>query len=123
MSPLYPVRSRHLAARMFEGEMMIMSSKDSTLFNLDDVGSVIWAAADGRTSLEEIVADKVCTQFDTTPEVAFPDAESFVRELAALGILELPEAPIEEVNQSPVASNQSPVKSEPTAGSREQGGK
>jgi hypothetical protein len=116
MSPLYPVRSRNLAARMFEGEMMIMSSRNATLFNLDDVGSVIWAAADGRTSLEEIVADKVCAQYDVTLEVALPDAESFVRELAAHGIMELSETPIE---QSSVASRQSPEKAGPTADSED----
>jgi hypothetical protein len=93
MNPVYPARSKQVAARMLGGEMMIMSPTDVTLFNLNDVGSVIWNAADGRTSLEEIVA-RLCDEFDVTPEAARHDAETFVEELAAHGILHLSDQPI-----------------------------
>ena len=108
MSLLYPARSSHIAARMLAGEMMIMSSRDATLFNLDDVGSVIWEAADGHTPLEEIVVSHVCAQFDVAPEVALPDAESFVRELAAHGIMELSDRPVEEGSGLEKAAANSP---------------
>ena len=62
MSPLYIARSREIAARVLDGEMMIMSSRDSTLFSLNEVGTMIWQAADGATSLEEIVAQRVCAR-------------------------------------------------------------
>jgi len=65
------------------------------LFSLNDVGLVIWQAADGRTSLEEIVKEKVCAEFDVTPEEALKDAETFVRELAGHGILSVSDHPIE----------------------------
>ena len=61
MNPVYLTRSKQVAARMLGGEMMIMSARDSTLFNLNDVGTVIWQAADGRTSLDEIVA-RLCAR-------------------------------------------------------------
>ena len=94
MPPLYIARSREIAARELDGEMMIMSARDSTLFNLNEVGRAIWQAADGITPLEEIVARKVCTEFQVEPAEALKDAEEFVRELAEHGILVLSEQPI-----------------------------
>src|SRR5207245_7790618 len=94
MSPLYIARSTEIAARQLGGEMMIMSARDSTLFSLNDVGSVIWQAADGQTALEEIVERKVCAEFDVDPAEALKDAESFVRELAEHGILLVSQEPV-----------------------------
>ena len=96
MSSLYIAKSTEIAARRLGDEMIIMSARDSTLFSLDDVGLVIWEAADGRTPLEEIVKEKVCAEFDVTLEEALKDAESFVRELAGHGILILSETPLSE---------------------------
>jgi hypothetical protein len=97
MSPLYIARSHEIAARELDGEMMIMSVRDSTLFNLNDVGTVIWQAADGATSLEEIVAQKICVEFEVEPAEAFKDAEAFVRELAEHGIMLLSDQPIKSI--------------------------
>jgi hypothetical protein len=94
MSALYIARSNQIAARALGGEMMIMSARDSTLFNLNDVGTVIWEAADGQTPLEEIVAQKVCAEFDVEPAEALRDAESFVKELAEHGIMIVSDNPI-----------------------------
>jgi hypothetical protein len=93
MSPLYIAKSSDIAARQLGDEMIIMSARDSTLFSLNDVGLVIWEAADGCTPLEEIVKEKVCSEFAVTPEEALKDAESFVRELAGHGILILSDKP------------------------------
>lgn len=94
MKPLYPARRNQIAARMLDGEMMIMSARDSTLFSLNGVGSVIWAAADGRTPLSEIVTQTVCAEFEVEREEALKDAESFVRDLSEHGILMLSDRPI-----------------------------
>ena len=96
MSPLYIARSRDIAARMLGGEMMIMSARDSVLFTLNEVGTAIWQAADGATSLEQIVRQKLCTEFAVEPEEALKDTEAFVRELAQHGILIVSEKPIKE---------------------------
>jgi hypothetical protein len=95
MSPLYIARSREIAARELDGEMMIMSARDSRLFNLNELGTILWQAADGSTTLKEIVEQRICPQFEVEPEVALKDAEAFVRELAEHGILVLSERPIE----------------------------
>jgi hypothetical protein len=96
MSSVYPARSPQIAARMLGGEMMIMSPRDASLFNLNDVGSVIWNAADGRTSLDDIVT-LLCREFDVERDVARRDAEAFIEELAAHGILLLSDLPAEIV--------------------------
>jgi hypothetical protein len=97
VSPLYIARSHEIGARALDGEMMIMSVRDSTLFNLNEVGTVIWQAADGATSLEEIVAQKICVEFEVEPAEAFKDAEAFVRELAEHGIMLLSDQPIKSI--------------------------
>ena len=94
MTALYIARSREIAARELDGEMMIMSARDSTLFNLNAVGTAIWNAADGTTSLKDIVQHRVCAEFDVEPAQALEDAENFVRELAEHGILVLSEQPL-----------------------------
>jgi hypothetical protein len=91
---VYIARSTALAARALDGEMMIMSAKDSTLFTLNPVGTVIWQAADGKTPLAEIVEQKICPEFEIAPEEALKDAEEFVNNLASHGILSVADSPI-----------------------------
>jgi Coenzyme PQQ synthesis protein D (PqqD) len=90
---LYVTRSKRVAARMLGDEMMVMSARDSTLFTLNPVASIIWNAADGRTTLGEIVATRVCPEFDVEPEEALRDAKLFAQELAEHGILTLSQEP------------------------------
>lgn len=96
MAEKYIVRSSAIAARKLGGEMMIMSAVDSTFFTLNEVATVIWQAADGRTPLSEIVERRVCQEFDVEPEVAWQDAEQFVTELSQHGILLVSDRPIPE---------------------------
>ena len=95
MNAVYIARSKAVAARVLDGEMMIMSAKDSTLFTLNLVGTLIWQAADGQTTLAEIVETKVCPEFDVEPDDAIKDAEAFVSDLASHGILHISGAPID----------------------------
>jgi hypothetical protein len=97
LSPIYIARSTAVAARSLDGEMMIMSAKDSTLFSLNPVGAAIWQAADGKMTLEEIVEQKICSEFDVDRADAMKDAESFVNGLADHGILAVSSEPIEAV--------------------------
>ena len=93
MSETYVARSEQTAARLLDGEMIIMSALDSTLFNLNRVATLIWQAADGRTPLSEIVREHICGEFDVPLDVAYRDAEEFVRELASHGILTVLDGP------------------------------
>ena len=97
MSSLYFIQSREIAARVLDGEMMIMSTRDSTLFNLNELGTIIWQAADGVTPLDDVVAQKVCPEYEVERAEALADAEAFVRELAEHGILEVSEQPMAKI--------------------------
>jgi len=94
MSAIYITRATEVAARSLDGEMMIMSGKNSTLFTLNPVGTIIWQSADGKTTLEEIVENRICAEFEVNPEEALKDAESFVNDLASHGIIVVSDVPI-----------------------------
>jgi predicted RecB family endonuclease len=88
----YVARSSEIAARRLGNEMMIMSGRDSTLFSLNEVATVIWEAADGLTALDEIV-QRVCQEFDVELVEALRDAEALVEGLAGHGVVVLSDSP------------------------------
>jgi hypothetical protein len=96
----YVARSTAIAARPLGDEMMVMSATNSTLFTLNEVASVIWQAADGVTPLDQIVATKICAQYDIALELALKDAEALVEDLAAHGILLLSDQPLPQAGTS-----------------------
>jgi len=100
MSKLYMARNPRAAARSLDGEMMIMSGRDSTLFTLNKTATILWQSADGATSLDEIVEKKICTEFEVGPSEALADAEALARELANHEILQISEAPITQQNRA-----------------------
>jgi hypothetical protein len=91
---LYVARSTRIAARKLDDEMMIMSAVDSTLFSLNKTATMVWEAADGSSTLEEIVQREICLRFNVALTDALRDAEECVRELAEHGILLLSEEPL-----------------------------
>ena len=93
MTTCFPKRAPRLAAREFDGEVIIMNPDDSVLFELNETASAIWLAADGRTSLEEIVARHIVPAFDVDPAEASRDAAEFAQSLARHSILLLLERP------------------------------
>jgi hypothetical protein len=97
----YVARSTAIAARVLGEETMVMSATNSTLFTLDEVATIIWESADGATPLEEIVANKICTQYDITPEIALKDAEGLVERLAEHGLVLLSDKPIAQSAAAP----------------------
>lgn len=94
MSKIYVARNPRVAARSLDGEMMIMSGRDSTLFTLNKTATILWQAADGATPLDEIVKLRICAEFEVEPAEALQDAETLARELATHEILEISEEPI-----------------------------
>jgi hypothetical protein len=91
---MYVARSPRIAARMLGEEMLVMSGRDSTLFTLNPTATVLWQAADGATPLDEIVACRICTEFEVKPEDAVRDAEELAENLAKHGILLISDHPI-----------------------------
>jgi len=91
---LYVARTKNIAARMIGDEMIVMCGGDSTLYSLNPVASIIWNAADGVTPLDEIVANRVCSEYDIAAEEALRDAEMFARDLATHGIFLISDEPL-----------------------------
>lgn len=104
MKNCYIARSRNVAARQLGEEMIMMSAADSTLFNLNAVAAVIWQSADGKTPLAEIVEHQICSTFAVEFDEALRDAEQFVSDLAAHGILLLSDSPILDSKASALAT-------------------
>ena len=91
---IYVARNPRVAARSLDGEMMIMSGRDSTLFTLNKTATILWQSADGATPLEQIVQQKICAEFQVEPGEALRDAETLARDLASHGVLQISEEPI-----------------------------
>lgn len=96
MRDFYPRRAANLASRILQGEAVIMNPADSTMFNLNETATAIWLAADGTSTLREIVEREVCAGCDVDAEAALCDAEEFARELEAHSILTLSALPAPE---------------------------
>jgi hypothetical protein len=100
MSEQYLAKSTAIAARVLGDEAIIMSTIDSTLFSLNATGTVIWEAADGKTPVSSILAEKVCAAFDVSFEEAAADASVFIKQLEEHGILRVSDQPIPEKEAS-----------------------
>jgi hypothetical protein len=97
----YVARNLEVAARRLGDELMILSARDSMLFTLNDAAAMIWEAADGKTRLDEIVAGRICAEFDVALEAALEDAEELAEQLAAQGLLMMSDQPMGEAGSPP----------------------
>jgi hypothetical protein len=97
MSTVYVARNPRVAARILDGEMMIMSGRDSTLFTLNRTATILWESADGTTPLDRIVEQRICSEYDVEAAQALQDAEALARELASHDILQISDQPITQM--------------------------
>jgi hypothetical protein len=96
----YIARSPRIAARKLGEEMLVMAAQNSTLFTLNPTATILWQAADGVTTLDEIVNRHICPEFEVQPEDAIRDAQTLAEDLAQHGILLISEEPIASPNQA-----------------------
>jgi hypothetical protein len=101
----YIARATNVAARMIDGEMMIMSGADSSLYSLNATASILWQAADGVTPLVQIVERHICADYAVDPATALRDAEELSEELARQGILQISDAPFPDPGLASKASS------------------
>ena len=94
----YIARATDVAARMIGDELMIMSSRTSSLFSLNETAAILWEAADGITPLAEIVDQRLCGTFEIDAETAMRDTEELATQLAEHGILRLSDQPLIDPN-------------------------
>ena len=101
----YVARATNVAARMIDGEMMIMSGVDSSLYSLNATASILWQAADGVTPLAQIVERHICADYAVDPATALHDAEELSEDLARQGIFQISDAPIPDPGPPSKASS------------------
>jgi hypothetical protein len=77
----YLVRNPALAWREMGAEIVIISSEDSRIHELNETASVVWKHADGTRTVDELAA-KLASEFDVEFEAARADVAEL---LAALG--------------------------------------
>ncbi len=101
MNEIYVAQGERLAARRLENDTVILCPDDSGLFVLNELGTAIWEAADGRTPLAEIVEQVICREFEVDGVTALRDALEFVEELRHRHILQVSDAPFRAADDTP----------------------
>ena len=85
-------RKGEYVSRVIAGETIVVPIRGQvgdleSIYNLNEVGSVIWEAMDGQTPITRMV-EAVCREFDVTPEQAEEDTLDFLKGLEAAGLVE-----------------------------------
>lgn len=80
-----PRQAERIAARVIDGQALVVVLDDRRLHALNLVGSRVWELCDGRSV--EAIATTLATEFEVEPEVALADVRRFVAELRAAGAL------------------------------------
>jgi hypothetical protein len=101
MNEIYVARGDRLAARRLENDTLILCPDDSGLFVLNELGTAIWEAADGRTPLTAIVEQVICREFDVDAVTALQDASVFVEDLRQRHILQVSDGPFQASEETP----------------------
>jgi hypothetical protein len=103
MTDLYIAHGQRLAARTLATETVILKADDSGLYVLNEVGTLLWGAADGVTPLATIVERLICPRFDVDAASACEDAVEFVRALGDHRILTVSDRPITSEGTAPAS--------------------
>jgi hypothetical protein len=88
MHDRYPAQNPRAAWRVYDGEAVIVSPDDSSMHALNAIGTAVWQAADGATSVGAIIA-RLAAELDTPTELVERDVTAFVVQLASRGLLTL----------------------------------
>ena len=78
-------------SRAFEHEVAVILPTASAVRVLNEVGARIWALADGRTLAQ--ILDVLVNEYEIERTQLRVDAEAFLSELQARGLLEAPAEP------------------------------
>ncbi|MDJ0761889.1 MAG: PqqD family protein [Myxococcota bacterium] len=74
-----------VAYRTIGGRVVIVDPGQNKMISLNQTGSVIWEALDGRSA--QSVATDIAATFDVTDEEALADVQTFITELAGKGLV------------------------------------
>jgi hypothetical protein len=81
------LRDADLHWREIDGEVIALEARNSTYLATNDAGTLLWRALVDGASLDGL-ADELVRAFGIDRERAVADAEAFVAQVAAEGLLE-----------------------------------
>jgi len=87
-SSKYPVPHPQVAARVVDGEAVIILADSGEVNVLNPVGTRIWELTDGARTVQQI-ADTIVAEYDVAPEAALQDVTEFLQTLADANMLTL----------------------------------
>jgi hypothetical protein len=84
-------RSQAVVSRQIAGEMLVVPIRGkvgdlASIYSFNDTGSVLWAALEHPTSMENLTS-LLCQTFEVGWDDARRDAETFVHEMQAAGLI------------------------------------
>lgn len=84
-------RSNAVVSRQISGETLVVPIRGkvgdlASIYSFNEAGSVLWAALEQPRSLESL-ASALCQSFEVERDEARRDADAFVREMQAAGLL------------------------------------
>lgn len=88
MKDLQPTRAQDVAARIIDGNAVLVSPESSQLFWLNPVATRIWELADGSNTVSDI-AGQLCEEFEVERERAEKDVREMVQTFVDGGMLSL----------------------------------
>jgi hypothetical protein len=75
-----PCRAGGIRWRVVEGEVVLIDPDEGELVRFNEIGSHIWQAIDGQSTVAQIV-DHICDTFDVGRRRAQKDVTRFLRNL------------------------------------------
>ena len=81
-----PVQAEGLTVRQIGNETIILTEAGEELHTLDETGTFIWKAIDGKKSLSRIL-DMICVEYEVAHERARDDLVVFVEALKGKDII------------------------------------
>jgi hypothetical protein len=85
-----PMKCDHFSEREIEDETILLGRDGQGFHLLDDVGTFIWAAIDGKQTVGAIL-DRICEEYEVARETAEKDLRRFIDELIEKDIIEVRE--------------------------------
>ena len=84
------VASADLLATEFGAELVLLNLRDGVYYGLEDVGARIWQLVQQPVTVAAI-RDAVMSEYDVDPARCARDVQSFLRELAGRGLVQVRE--------------------------------
>ena len=106
MQDRFEMNVGEVAAKVIDGEAILINLTDGMYFSMDEVGTMIWELLERGHSLEQ-VANSVSEQYDVGPEQAASDVQRLVAELHDARLIEPTDGPAPTLDVS-VAAGTSP---------------